>query len=341
MSHAILHVAPFSFPKIGGVEKHVISVAREQLKFGHRVTILTQTHEHGLASIEEVGGLTIHRIPFSAYNKKYRTWLAIWKHRALFAQHDRVFVHDVGWWVLLVMQNLQSGFVMIFHGWEGTFPVRWQAKLHRWLVAQLAWRTIHIGGFIQYFYWDQPDRVLYGGVESSTKQPVARKSSVQKVRVVFLGRLEQDTAVDEYCALAAKLRERGVNYELTWVGEGSMRKQCAQYGAVTGFTTDVDRYLSTADIVWASSYLSILQAQAHGKVVIGLYTNSLKETYLKTFPGARMMLISDDAAETAVELQNLIGDQKRWSKLELMAWQYARTQSWAAVAKQYETIWES
>ncbi|MEX0895796.1 MAG: glycosyltransferase family 4 protein [Patescibacteria group bacterium] len=339
MSLSILHVAPFFSPKVGGVETHVAAVAAEQVRLGNQVVVITQAHLPGLVSEEQKNGVQIFRLPISALGKKLQTWSAIWKLRHHFLGRDRIYIHDVGWWLLPVALHLNTGFAMVFHGWEGVYPVRWQAQLHRWFLAQFAWRVIHVGSFIGRFYWDAAHAVIFGGVAQKNTKPIAKKRSKRKVKIIFIGRLEEDTAVRQYYALAKLLRKRGVAYDLTWVGDGSLAEECAQVGTVTGFKKNVDVNLIQADVVWAASYLSILQAQAHGKLVVGLYSNPLKQEYLRSYPGAQSMIIGSNVETVATTLQAVLKNTQRWSQIERGAWEFARDQSWTKVATIYEAVW--
>jgi len=58
--------APYFHPHIGGVESHVMALARELLKKGHKVAVFTSRHDPALPSREDVGGIDVRRIPMRA-----------------------------------------------------------------------------------------------------------------------------------------------------------------------------------------------------------------------------------------------------------------------------------
>jgi glycosyltransferase involved in cell wall biosynthesis len=122
------------------------------------------------------------------------------------------------------------------------------------------------------------------------------------------------------------------------MGDGSYRDRCEKFGTVIGMVDDVQSRLSDADFVCANSYLSIFEAQAQTKVVLSLYSNSLKESYLKKFPGASAMLIASSAEELNLKLTNLLSNKSHLLQLQTAAQKVAETFSWKKVASIYENI---
>lgn len=93
-----------------------------------------------------------------------------------------------------------------------------------------------------------------------------------------------------------------LNIKFLFVGDGCWRKQAETIGRVTGMVKNVNKYLAKADVVIASSYLSIMEAMALGKPVIAITDNPLKKDYLKCHP----MAGNFKTVETAEELLNLM-----------------------------------
>jgi glycosyltransferase involved in cell wall biosynthesis len=59
--------SPYFHPHIGGVESHVMALAKELLKKGHRVTVFTSRHDPSLETREEVDGIDVRRVPMRAF----------------------------------------------------------------------------------------------------------------------------------------------------------------------------------------------------------------------------------------------------------------------------------
>jgi glycosyltransferase involved in cell wall biosynthesis len=318
----IIHLTASFLPNRGGVENHVAAVMALQQQAGHTVTILTKPRPH----------------------TKLATWKFIWQHRMELLQADVIQVHDIFWWLLPVYPLIwlkRIKIITTFHGWEGQFPIRWQAQIQRWWYNQLSYKAVHVGAWIEEFYWDTPDAITYGGIDSKllAASPFKKTgtSHEQKLHLVFIGRLEAENDMELYIKLIEDLNQY-VHLDIHWVGDGRYKKICQKYGQVTGMVEDISPYIAKADLVLASSYLSILQAQAMGKLVVALYSHQLKQRYLETYPGAAWMMLGDDIVTMIRQLEPLLMRPAQKQRLEHQAMHFARTQTWQKVADMYMAL---
>lgn len=339
MPKKIIHLARLFSPHLGGVEVHVREIAGVQVRRGWAVTVITEQHRPGLSTEETTAGIKIIRIPHQIAGRKLPVWRWMWRHRGLLAGADRIQVHDVFWWLLTVFPLLGGEIVTTFHGWETTFPVSLGAKLQRWVYAKLSGKTVHVGSWIKDYYWDKPDAVTYGGVRQEfIADELTGQKKKAKVNIIFLGRLAEDTGVSEYFKALEKLKEKEISYDVKWIGEGPLKEKCLQYGQVQGPVRNLPPHLERADVVFASSYLSILEAQALGKPIAAIYQNSLKEAYLRSYPGAFVMLIASSGAVLADKLAEIIDDEKKMADMAEKSRRFARSQTWEKVANMYEKL---
>lgn len=366
----IVQVTQHFHPHLGGVETHVLKTSLELIKQGHQVVVLTRQTDKTLPLQEEYKEISIIRFPinvrqgFLSTNQKFlplefgilgtlkalsdslsyklQVWRQISKQGQLFLSADVIQVHDVYWWLFLLNPLFGKKTYLTFHGWEGKHPVPLRYKLARFIWSSLARKTIHIGKYIQKFYWDQPDLILFGGVEKKLlDQPLKKITSLKKLKIAFLGRLEKENDIKAYLGLVKKLKkELPIPLEITWVGDGSYHSECAQLGKVTGMVRNPASYLSKADLVFSSSYLSILSAQALGKVVVAVFTHPLKKSYLESYPGAKAMLIHQNIDSLAKEIANLINQPSIWSQYSHFAREFAQKMTWKKVAHQYLDFWK-
>jgi len=58
--------APYFHPHIGGVESHVLALAKELTKKGHAITVFTSRHDRSLDLREDVDGIDVRRVPMRA-----------------------------------------------------------------------------------------------------------------------------------------------------------------------------------------------------------------------------------------------------------------------------------
>lgn len=339
----IVFVSPRYHPSIGGVETHVQKVAEQLRNSGHQVTVLTTQCVSEELLVETINLVDVLRLPRQFHKQKKLTWQWIWSNKSLFFSADVVHVHDVVWWILPILPWICRKLFITFHGWEGRWPIRWQAKLHRWFFAKVSRKTIHIGAWIQEFYADQPNLILYGGVDRRrlVKQKNQIKTKHKKIlSIVFIGRLVRENDIASYCELLDLFQLKNRPFRIIWLGDGAGRSQCERYGIVTGMVEKPELVLKKADVVFASSYLSILLARSLGKPVWSLYSHKLKQRYLETMPNTVSMTIAGSASD----LYSLVYDDVNncWKATAVTSnhdqnW----PPTWEEVALAYEKLWQS
>ncbi len=293
------------YPAIGGVEKHVLRVSQELIKKGHKVTILAEKHKKSLKTKEKHKGIEVVRLPYFPENKfkKLRIWKWLWSNRDLLKNADIVHAHDVAyWWFPFKFIYPHKSFFTTFHGYETVFPPAPAAIRQRRLAAKISRGTINVGEYIKKWYGTSSDNVVYGGVDPVPTSSLKVKKNSTKLKILFIGRLEEDIGVDIYLEALENLKKQGVQYELTVCGDGSYRAKFAKLGKVHGFVENLSSYIGKSDVVLASSYLSILEALSYNKPVAAVYTNPLKKDYLTLSPFANNIMIcrSADDVETAI-----------------------------------------
>lgn len=337
MNKSVLFVTPYFKPRLGGVETHVYEVSKKLIKKGWKVDVLTELSNNSYVHtrLERLKVLPIH---VSDSLDKQQIWGEVSQYKDTFNTYDVIHVHDVTWWLFPWLFAIRKKLYITYHGWEGIYPIRWQAKFQRWFFSLFAQGTIHVGDFIQDFYWDQPTMVTYGGVDS-TEKPTYNALSKKQLTFVFFGRLEKENGIEQYLSFFELLKNKGLSIRLTWVGDGSLKEKCKRLGNVTGMITEPDKFLKAADFVCASSYLSILGAQARGKVVCSLYQHPLKKDYLEKYPGSESMIIAGTAPELYSKIIPLIDDATTYKKLSTSAYEFTKSQTWDKVATQYEKLW--
>ncbi len=346
MNMKIVFVSRLYLPHLGGVEIHVREISAILSRMGHEVCIVTLQHDKKLSLQTEHDGVKVFRIPFEVSEKKQQTWQAVQELKQLFIDADIVHVHDVFWWILPIYSVIKKKVFITFHGWEATFPVPFNSKIHRFIVSKLSQGTIHVGSFIQKFYWDKPTKVIYGGINpkrftkahvgAETKR-VKQKSAILKF--VFVGRLDSDTDINLYLEFLKELQAKKIAFEMVWVGDGVLREQCETFGEVVGFVKNISKYIVAADFVFASSYLSILEAQCLEKIVLAFYSNPLKKEYLDSFPGSKFMMVAGSVESMFAKVEQLLTSRKLLIQMQQEARQFALTCTWKKVVAQYIKLW--
>ena len=365
----ILFLTRRFYPDIGGVEKHVFELSKELIKRGHEITLITeerkknyhskhQSDTYDINSTRVVKSIQTNRFEFRKIKifrlnpgkenwlKKFRIWVGILGMTRAIRGADIVHCHDVFFWYLPFRFLLPTKKVFItFHGYETKFPPTIKAKLVRKISEKLSSGNICVGEYIKRWYGTKPDYVTYGGVEkvqSSKFKVQSYNRKTKKLNILLIGRLEEDNGARIYLKALKELRNRSVAYNLFICGDGQFKKRFKKYGDVIGLTPDLNKYIDRADFIFASSYLSILEALYRSKKVFSVFQNELKEDYLKLSPFSKYISISRDASSLVENVLTVIynKDDKTYNKVE-RARDWSKKQTWSKVAEIYLQLWKS
>ena len=126
------------------------------------------------------------------------------------------------------------------------------------------------------------------------------KLSMVGYKIVFVGRLEKDTGVNEFLRWFRRLDD---GYEVKFVGDGSLRKECEKYGKVYGFC-DPTPFLQKAEYCIPGGYLSDIEAKAHGCKIITFANNPLKNDYWTDIKKIKKFPTWDQIADEYINLYN-------------------------------------
>lgn len=342
----ILHVTPSFLPNRGGVETHVLESSLELVSMGHEVLVLTAGTKGKGVERETIKGIEVIRLPIGENGKnklsKLLVFAEIKKQAHLLIDSDIVQVHDVFWWLLPIWPKIRHKLFTTFHGWEGEYPIRNTAKLHRLVAAKLSQGTVHVGGWIQKFYWDKPNFVIYGATKSRSAKKNKVPTTDKTLNCVFFGRLSKENEIEKYIELIKLMQGKryGWQVKMTWVGDGVYADQCSKLGKVTGMTGSYVRYLNSADFVFANSYLSMLDSLERGNIVCAFYSNPLKKAYLETFPAKKWLIIAEKPQKMVKNIEILLKNPKKLQENVKKSQEFAQNQTWVKVAQVYLKLWK-
>ncbi|MBI3093210.1 MAG: glycosyltransferase family 4 protein [Candidatus Levybacteria bacterium] len=349
----ILFLTRLFYPHIGGVEKHVMEVSRQLVQRGHKVIVLTEQHQENLKGKEIINSVVIYRIPVgkSEWLKKFRIWRWLFIHQYLIVKADVVHYHDVFFWHLPFRFLFpKKPAYTTFHGYEAQFPPSKKAFLVRKLSEKLSKGNICVGDYIKKWYGTKPNYVTYGGIEiiQNSRQrrgsPKAAEFKIQKynskLKILFIGRLENDTGLLIYLEALKILRKKEVDFEFEVCGDGSLRKLAEGEGRVHGFVPNLKTYLMRSDLIFSSSYLSILQAMLFKRPVFAAYNNPLKEDYLKMAPFARWIVIENSAIRIARKIIYHKYNKDKYNVLVEEGYNWVKAQRWDNVVSLYLKLWK-
>jgi glycosyltransferase involved in cell wall biosynthesis len=331
----LLMVTPYFYPRLGGVEKHVLRLGQEMAARGHQVNILTLQHDPSLARQEKVGELSVWRLA------KREIWRARRLRWQLANEAQLIHVHDayslLRFYLDYRLLHPRKPFFVTFHGYEG-YPIPKQALRARRLVSKLTRGSIGIGDFIPAWYGTPCDAISYGGVDL----PAQVAPLPSEAGALFVGRLEQDTGILTYLDALRRLRdESDLALPLEICGEGSLGAQIESRAREQGLpvrcqgaVADFSVRLNKASMLFASGYLTMLEGMAAGRPVYALYDNPLKRDYLACFPGGALAFYGG-AAELAAAIAQDYHHSEALAARVAAGLELARRSTWRAVADTY------
>lgn len=320
-------------PHIGGVEKHVEKLSIELVKKGYQVTVITTQYESSLDLDDTYKGIHLLRIPRDQAKRKKSLWKWMESHKKEFKDADVVHVHDVFWWYLLLRFTVKTPVYTTFHGWEGKFPPPLKSKVIRKISEKLSLGSICIGDYIKKWYWANPNIVLYGATD---QKPLP---SASKNRLLVLGRLSKDNDIPSVIRGIRLIKTYLPDLRVTFLGDGELAWQAKEQGDVLGFKEDIEPYIKDTHWVIASSYLSIMDSLSAGRTVFSVYTNPLKEDYLKLHPVSQGIYTTSSSQELAQTFVKVYDQSQEHSQMVNRAQQWAREQTWEVIADHYIKLW--
>ncbi len=338
-------------PLTGGVERHVGGVhqALGNLGLSGRIVVLHRSPApEGLSSgvewIRFPAGLSRARI-FARPAAIVALLRTLGRDRtAVLHFHDAATLHP--FLPLLRAAGLLRKTYITFHGWEGKFPPEPTVIRQRQECERAAVGTMLVGEFIRRWYGAKGDVVTYGAADVKTLAQFPAVASGEPLRAAYVGRLEPDAGLPIVLDAFRRLRGMpGAPIRLSVFGSGSLeslvRKE--QRGNVTlePALGDIREVYRSFPIIFASGYLTILEALCAGRVVFACYDNPLRKEYLTLHPAASSFYVCGSAAAVA---DGLIDCRDAFSDVLSRCgpgWTWAREQSWERLAGEYRSLWSA
>ncbi|MCP4606572.1 MAG: glycosyltransferase family 4 protein [Proteobacteria bacterium] len=351
----ILMVAARFHPHVGGVERHLRFVCKELIERGYGLSVLTDRYNRDMPSYEVVDGVHVHRhttriaprlprasLPFSSLSLMANYY-------TLFDQASIVHCHDWLPFIKLVlpfrMLMRTKPFFVTYHGWSGVFPPLSRQVMLANLVQKLTRGSICIGDFISKWYHLEPSVVLYG---ASSKSSDSVTRGLDEYDCCYVGRLEPDndilSVVESWRILQGNTKKR---LKIVICGDGSqfdeVKRLCSEYQldvSLKGFVTDVASIICSSELIFANSYLTIIESLLEKKPVFTIYQNQLKQDYLTLMPGSNHHFFVADRPEALAKAAQSYLSGDLFFDLE-SGYQWAKEQTWQRVADTYEKLWRT
>lgn len=337
-------LAPFFYPHIGGVEKHVKRLSEELIKKGHEVTVITIKHDQTLPDLKELNEIKVYRFPIM---RQPKLWLWFYKHKNLIMDADLIHCHDFGsfihWYLPFRFIVPFKPVFVTFHGYEGIIPIPQKILYMRRMTELLTKGNICIGDYIPKWYGTKANFISYGGVDMLTAADTTTSDGA-----VFIGRLEKDTGIVAYIDAIKILKTKySTNIKVDICANGSLREPIEKTVRenelnvkLHGFVDNPIDYLIKSKFAFVSGYLAILEAMINKKLVFAIYENELKKDYLTQMPKSKdMMVIVSSPEELAEKIAYYYNNPEKAEAKINVAYNFARKQTWEKVADTYLRLW--
>jgi len=357
----VVFFARLFYPHIGGVEKHVLEISKRLIQEGHEVTVITEqppeSHSVGKQSksssarqLGEIDGVKIIRINSGKNDwfKKFRIWKKLWEKKAYIKSADIIHCHDVFFWYLPFRFLYPAKKIFTtFHGYEGNkIPGRKAIAMHR-IAEVLSNGNICVGNFYKKWYGTKPTFVTYGAVDFQiVNKYKTEKRDHKKLnkKIIFFGRLENETGIMKYLEALKILKNKGIDLELDVYGEGSLSDAVNKFKKANNlrisskrFISNIESVLNNYEYVFCSRYLSMLESIAFGKPVFAEYENTIKKDYLQMTPFSKYISISKDASELAENLNDYLSGKKITDTQRAYDW--VKNYTWENMVNMYLALW--
>lgn len=354
----ILFLTRRFWPEIGGVEKHCLEVSKKLIDRGHCVTVVTEAGANlkfeilNFKSISKYQNIKINRITITLGEKlkKFQIWKWMWNNRYLIKEADIIHCHDVFFWYLPFRFIFPKKKVYItFHGYEGNKPPdRRKIFMHR-LAGWLTDGNITIGEFHQKWYGVKPDYVSYGGVNiNKGKEGNRENKGGNDYDFCFVGRLSVDTGIMIYLKTLKILKDKGKDFSLVVCGGGPEEQEGKDFciknninAKFLGFVRNPEEYIKISKYIFVSGYLGILEAMIAKKLVFSVFSNNMKEDYLKMTPYKDWIVIEKDPEILADKIGYYINHAKERNGMIAKGYNWAKEQSWEKVTEIYMKLWSA
>jgi glycosyltransferase involved in cell wall biosynthesis len=124
------------------------------------------------------------------------------------------------------------------------------------------------------------------------------------------------------------------------VGNGAIKNQINKKAKLLGWQEKPEEYLQNYHFVFASGYLSILEAFANKKLVFSTYSNPLKEDYLKMTPFVRWIVIEYSPEKLAEKILHFLNHPDDGQLLIDNAYMWVQDQTWEKLTDTYLKLWK-
>ena len=232
------------------------------------------------------------------------------------AKYDVVICHDF----FVYQDNVKNiPRIIVFHGWEGKYPLNPTVVKRRQEISQNAEGVINIGHSITEMYGSKDGRILYGGIDipENFKEP---KYNSKNNKYLIVTRIKPDATILPGIKLAKML-----DIPCAICGDGDqdikndIKKEMPNV-EFKGFVDDPSEFFDNVKYIQIGGYLAMMEAFLHKKIVVGFYNTIGRKYRLTCVSDEFKIFVGEDEHEvleeiekyTEAELEEIVEKNYRW-----------------------------
>jgi phosphatidylinositol alpha-mannosyltransferase len=351
--------------KTGGVQEHILFLSKELKARGHTVDIYgPESKSNYFENYTSIGNI----IDVPVINGNVSNILLLdpqldLKKIFLNKKYDIIHLHEpykpFAFWGLVKILN--APFVNTFHtAWDNSsiinslngvipffkdlFSKYADGAIFVSKIAQTRWESL-CGPLVK-------QRIIYNSVD--THIFTAKKGVNSPPHLLYVARLVQRKGIFQLLKAIKILKEKGLEFVLTIMGDGTERDKMIQLieeyhiakyvhyvGEIKGKKRAI--YYKNADIFCApyrdeAGPLAILEAISAGLPIVGFSNELFKET-LKDYPNKNLLVNPNSVEDLAKALQFLITHPDEILRIKAWCLEKKKTFSWQTIAQQTEELY--
>jgi 1,2-diacylglycerol 3-alpha-glucosyltransferase len=328
--HKIALISDWYFPKVGGIEYSMHTLAKTLSMHGHKVSVITRSYP-GVPQYSIKDGVSVIRVKGRPLPGQQR-FLTPYAYKELFSllkngNYEIVNPHGLdspmGMSALLASRKLGIPVIVTNHSLVGNPPYRQLLYIAGRLLLRYTDAVIAVSSAVEKdskLMTEKPVYRIFNGIDSEDKiikipLPVDTKG---KIVIVTVARMTRKKGVQNIVDLAPSLLEKHKNLLFLMIGDGPLREKLERTVEKSGlsknfyFTGEISRekvlgYLEQADIFALPSTneafgVSILEAISRKVPVVAMNNSGVSDIIKNGING----YLADSLEEFLFYLENLI-----------------------------------
>lgn len=363
--HKIALISDWYFPKVGGIEYSMHTLAKTLSIQGHEVSVITRSHP-GVPEYSIRDGVSVIRIkgrPLPGQNlflvpNAYKELFSLLKKGNYEIVNSHGLDSPIGMSALVASRKLGIPVVVTNHSLVGNTPYRLLYYLAGKLLLKNTDAVIAVSSAVEKdskVMTAKPIYRIFNGVDSEdsiVKVPLPVDTKGKTV-IVTTARMTKKKGVQHIVDIAPSLLEKHENLMFIMIGDGPLRKKLEKRVEESGlsenfhFTGEISRekvmgYLEKADIFALPSSneafgISILEAISKNVPVVAMNNSGVSDIITNGVNG----YLADSLKEFSSLLRNLIETPARRASFAREALQGLSNYDWDKICEQTTTVYTS